>query len=137
MNEFGSRLRELRLQQKLSLRSLAEKSTLSYSFIGSLEKGRFNPSRESIYALASSLNADANELLTLAGFLPDKNPDALDLNDKLFNPTEKEFIGNMKELSIEQIFEIPLTFRGKELKDEDKMSMISFLQTLLDLKEGK
>ncbi|EGQ27531.1 XRE family transcriptional regulator [Sporosarcina newyorkensis 2681] len=77
MNKFGEQIRQLRKSKKLTLRNLAEKSNLSYSFIASLEKGRYNPSRESIYSIAKSLDADVNELLMLAGFLPDQ-PDTIE-----------------------------------------------------------
>jgi transcriptional regulator with XRE-family HTH domain len=137
MNEFGNRLRELRVERKWSLRHLADKSKLSYSFIGSLEKGRFHPSRESISALAQALDADTNELLMLAGFLPDQPPSVSKEPDSDFTPKEKAFLKNLQELSLEELMDTPLTFRGKELKAEDKASMISFLQTLLDLREGK
>ncbi|WP_430541075.1 helix-turn-helix domain-containing protein [Sporosarcina thermotolerans] len=52
MNKFGIRIRKLRENKGLTLRSLATQSNLSYSFIASLEKGRYNPSRESIHSLA-------------------------------------------------------------------------------------
>jgi len=43
VNNFGTEIRKLRKEKKLTLRSLAERSNLSYSFIASLEKGRYNP----------------------------------------------------------------------------------------------
>lgn len=71
MDGFGKKLRELRLKRDMSLRDLGERSGLSYSFIGSLEKGRFKPSRETVYSLAEALNHPADELLLLAGFAPE------------------------------------------------------------------
>ncbi|EFM09198.1 transcriptional regulator, XRE family [Paenibacillus curdlanolyticus YK9] len=70
-NKLGQTIRLLRLTNNLSLRDLAEKSGISYSFISSVEKGRFAPSRETTIALAEALKgADLNELLMLAGFAP-------------------------------------------------------------------
>jgi transcriptional regulator with XRE-family HTH domain len=69
--KLGQTLRLLRLTNNLSLRDLAEKSGISYSFISSIEKGRFSPSRDTIIALGQALiGADTNELLMLAGFAP-------------------------------------------------------------------
>ena len=68
MTNFGRKLKELRLRGNLSLRDLGERSGVSYSFIGSLESGRFNPSRETVVSLAKALGADENEFLLLAGF---------------------------------------------------------------------
>jgi transcriptional regulator with XRE-family HTH domain len=74
MGGFGKKLRELRLKKDMSLRDLGELSGLSYSFIGSLEKERFKPSRETVYSLAKALNHPADELLLLAGFAPETPP---------------------------------------------------------------
>ncbi|WP_317972039.1 helix-turn-helix transcriptional regulator [Paenibacillus sp. CCS19] len=69
--KLGHTIRLLRLTNNLSLRDLAERSGISYSFISSIEKGRFSPSRDTIIALGQALEgADSNELLMLAGFAP-------------------------------------------------------------------
>ncbi|MDR6878618.1 helix-turn-helix transcriptional regulator [Bacillus sp. 3255] len=71
MVQFGRQIRELRKQNHLTLRELGERSGVSYSFINSIENNRFNPSRETVIALADALNrADKDELLLLAGFAP-------------------------------------------------------------------
>lgn len=69
--KLGHTIRRLRLTNNMSLRDLAEKSGISYSFISSIEKGRFSPSRDTIVALGQALSgADLNELLMRAGFAP-------------------------------------------------------------------
>ena len=74
MEEFGRKIRDLRLKNDLSLRDLSERSGVSYSFINSIEKNRYKPSRETVIALANALNgADKDELLLLAGFSPENN----------------------------------------------------------------
>ncbi|KRF35849.1 helix-turn-helix domain-containing protein [Paenibacillus sp. Soil787] len=71
MVQFGIRIRRLRQQNHFSLRELGERSGVSYSFINSIENNRFNPSRETVIALADALrSADKDELLLLAGFAP-------------------------------------------------------------------
>ncbi|WP_303969551.1 helix-turn-helix domain-containing protein [Sporosarcina ureae] len=75
MNEFGNCLRKLRTQGQMSLRYLAERANLSYSFIDSLEKGRYKPTREAVYTLSEELKTDANMLMKLAGYAPDEKVD--------------------------------------------------------------
>jgi transcriptional regulator with XRE-family HTH domain len=71
MVQFGIRIRRLRQQHNFSLRELGELSGVSYSFINSIENNRFNPSRETVIALADALSfSDKDELLLLAGFAP-------------------------------------------------------------------
>ncbi|BFT75243.1 helix-turn-helix domain-containing protein [Paenibacillus sp. P36] len=71
MVQFGLQIRQLRKMNHLTLRELGERSGVSYSFINSIENNRFNPSRETVIALADALNrADKDELLLLAGFAP-------------------------------------------------------------------
>ena len=71
MNEFGEYLKSVRTQKKLTLRELANRSGLSYSFIGALERGKFKPSRETIKSLSESLNEPYENLSLLAGYLPE------------------------------------------------------------------
>ncbi|MDU0203816.1 MULTISPECIES: helix-turn-helix transcriptional regulator [Paenibacillus] len=71
MVQFGLQIRQLRKMNHFTLRELGERSGVSYSFINSIENNRFNPSRETVIALADALNsADKDELLLLAGFAP-------------------------------------------------------------------
>ncbi|NOU77191.1 helix-turn-helix domain-containing protein [Paenibacillus sp. LMG 31458] len=78
MVQFGIRIRHLRQQNNFSLRELGERSGVSYSFINSIENNRFNPSRETVIALADALrSADKDDLLLLAGFAPTEE-EALD-----------------------------------------------------------
>ena len=129
MNKFGTRIRQLRKEKNLTLRSLAERSSLSYSFIASLEKGRYNPSRESIHSLASPLDADVNELLKLAGFHPEPHEtiEQRAENDAGDHSTYTE------PFALENILEKSVTFQGQELKKADKIALIAFLQTMSGL----
>ncbi|PID16990.1 hypothetical protein CSV63_03645 [Sporosarcina sp. P34] len=72
MNDFGNHLHMLRKQAQMSLRYLAERVNLSYSFIDSLEKGMYTPTREVVCTLAEELETDVDELLDLAGYMPNE-----------------------------------------------------------------
>ncbi|WP_186673038.1 helix-turn-helix transcriptional regulator [Sporosarcina sp. BP05] len=133
MNKFGTRIRKLREEKKLTLRSLAEQSNLSYSFIASLEKGRYNPSRESIFSLAAPLDADVNELLMLAGFLPKQHETAEQQAENYSGDHSK----GKDQFVLENIMDMSVTFQGVELKKADKIALIAFLVTVSGLKESE
>ena len=127
MNEFGIRLRKLREQRQMTLRYLADLANLSYSFIASLEKGRYNPSRETICALAAALEADENELLILAGYLPNETVDQAISSSKNSKSS--------KVLELENLLQEQISFNGVKLSDEDKNALLAFMQTMYSLKK--
>ncbi len=133
MNKFGTEICKLRKEKKLTLRSLAERSNLSYSFIASLEKGRYNPSRESIYSLANPLDADVKELLMLAGFLPEQYET---IAQQAKNQTTEHSKSN-EQFALENIMKMSVTFQGLELKKNDKIALIAFLETMSGLMESE
>ena len=105
---LGKKIRQLRLSNDLSLRDLAAKSKVSFSFISSIEKNRYNASRETIIALADALEgSNKNELLLLAGFAPEEN-------DPSPNITQQ------KESEVESDFSIAFLGGGKEVLDEEE-----------------
>ncbi len=59
---FGAALRELRLRRHLTQEQLAERSGLSYKFVGEVERGQGNPALTSIAGLASGLGIGLPEL---------------------------------------------------------------------------
>lgn len=126
MNEFGIRLRKLREQRQMTLRYLADLANLSYSFIASLEKGRYNPSRETICALAAALEADKNELLILAGYLPNETVDQAISSSKNSKSS--------KVLELENLLQEQISFNGVKLSDADKNALLAFMQTMYSLK---
>ncbi len=84
--EFGARLRELRIQVGLNQRELADKIGVNFTYLSKIESGVMPPPSEKvILRLAEVLNADRDELMTLAGKIPSdivqilKNREALQL----------------------------------------------------------
>lgn len=73
---FGERVRELRHAKGWSLRVLAEKVDVGFTYLSRIENGRLNfgdyPSNALIHRLADSLDADEDELLVLAERVPDR-----------------------------------------------------------------
>lgn len=74
-NLFGQRIRELRQEQGLSLRGLAPKVGVGFTYLCKIENGRLDfgdyPSEALIHKLAEALNADEDELLLLAEKVPE------------------------------------------------------------------
>jgi transcriptional regulator with XRE-family HTH domain len=76
MNRFGQRIRQLRRQTGLSLRDLAPKVNVGFTYLSKVETGRLDfgsyPSEALIHKLAEALDADEDELLLLAEKIPTK-----------------------------------------------------------------
>ena len=68
---FGDCLHQLRQRKKLSVRTLAEKVEVDFSYISQIEHGKKQPSKDLVIRLARALGADEDEFLMAAGHLPD------------------------------------------------------------------
>lgn len=73
---FGERVRELRHAKGWSLRDLAAKVDVGFTYLSRVETGRMNfgdyPSDALIHRLADALDADEEELLVLAERIPER-----------------------------------------------------------------
>ncbi len=72
---FGDRVRELRKLRRLTQQKLAERLSVSLSYISKVENARLNagdyPSEGFVLKLADALDADADELLLLTDRVPE------------------------------------------------------------------
>ena len=72
---FGQRVRELRREKEWSLRDLAAKVDVGFTYLSRVENERLNygdyPSDAMIHRLADALEADEEELLILAKRVPE------------------------------------------------------------------
>lgn len=72
--KFGPRIRELRHEKGWSLRELAAKVDVGFTYLSRVENERLNfgdyPSDALIHRLADALDADEEELLVLAERIP-------------------------------------------------------------------
>ncbi len=75
MATFGTKVRELRHAKGWSLRDLAEKVGVGFTYLSRVENERLNfgdyPSDALIHRLADALDADEGELLLLAKRIPE------------------------------------------------------------------
>lgn len=72
---FGERIRELRLAKDLTLRALATKVKVTFTYLSKIENGKLSfgefPSDDLILKLAKTLDADSDDLLILAEKIPE------------------------------------------------------------------
>jgi transcriptional regulator with XRE-family HTH domain len=73
---FGERVRNLRIAKKWTLRDLAPRVSVGFTYISKVENGKLDfgdyPSEPLIRRLAEALDADVDELLLLAKKVPDQ-----------------------------------------------------------------
>lgn len=62
---FGLKIRQLRLDKKLSLSEVAEKANFSISYLNEIEKGKKYPKTEKIMALSEALGVEYDSLVSL------------------------------------------------------------------------
>jgi transcriptional regulator with XRE-family HTH domain len=60
---FGALIRQLRTERRLTQEALAERTDLSVSYIGFIERGENVPTLTIVLNLADALNIDAAELV--------------------------------------------------------------------------
>lgn len=72
---FGEKIRSLRQESELTLRDLAGRVGVGFTYLSKIENSKLDfgdaPSRKLIHKLADALNADEHELLLLAGKVPE------------------------------------------------------------------
>lgn len=72
---LGTRLRELRKAKQLTLRQLADRVEVGFTYLSKIENGKLedghSPSDQLLVRMAEELAADATELLLLAEKIPD------------------------------------------------------------------
>jgi transcriptional regulator with XRE-family HTH domain len=75
MADFGEYIKNLREQHKLSLRDVAAKTGMSYSYLTQIEHGRRKaPGPELLKRLAPVYGVSVRDLLKAAGYLEDIKP---------------------------------------------------------------
>jgi transcriptional regulator with XRE-family HTH domain len=63
---IGLRIRELRRAGKLSQEALAEKTGISSKYLSSIERGKENPTLDTVINLAGALGVEIHELFNFA-----------------------------------------------------------------------
>ncbi|MEA5139495.1 helix-turn-helix domain-containing protein [Arcicella rigui] len=103
---FGLKIRQLRLDKKLSLSEVAEKSNLSISYLNEIEKGKKYPKTEKIMALSEALEIDYDSLVSLK-LSKQLEPIAELLNSNILTELPLEIFGVEPSDFIELMSEAP------------------------------
>ncbi|HEY6160647.1 MAG TPA: helix-turn-helix transcriptional regulator [Bacteroidia bacterium] len=72
---FGSRLRQVRKERKMSQEELAHLAGIAVSQVGRIERGVLNPSISTLFAIARALEVEPKELFDFKEKLIRKSPD--------------------------------------------------------------
>jgi HTH-type transcriptional regulator, competence development regulator len=105
---FGERVRELRKAKNLTLRDVAAKVDINFTYLSKIENGKLDftdfPSEKLIRKLAKVLDGDVDELLLLAEKVPDEikkrvieRPDAFRKFAKLDDKTLDKLLEELGE----------------------------------------
>ncbi|APV45257.1 Helix-turn-helix domain-containing protein [Dehalogenimonas formicexedens] len=79
MPDFAGYIRQLRQKQRLSLRDVAQKTGISYSYLAQIEQGRRNPpGPDFMKRLAPVYQVTLKDLLRAAGYLEENEPSLSD-----------------------------------------------------------
>jgi Helix-turn-helix. len=65
IKSIGSRIRELRVANKLSQEELSHEADVPLSQIGRIERGEVNPTISTLYVIAVALNTDLKTLVDI------------------------------------------------------------------------
>lgn len=108
MNTFGERIRELRKSKGYSLRALGPQVGVGFTYLSKVESGKLDfgdyPSSALIQRLAEALDADADELLLLAGRIPDSIADRIREQPeafRVFAQCDAEKLTELKEIALQ------------------------------------
>lgn len=103
--DIGNKLKELRKQQKLTLKELSQKTNISISFISDIENRRRNPSIDNLKILANALNVQVNYFFDGSEFKEETKLDEYINKNKIFfskfeklNDKDKDKIIKMIEM---------------------------------------
>jgi transcriptional regulator with XRE-family HTH domain len=83
LQSLGEFIRRRRKLANLSLRQLAERTTLSNPYLSQIERGLHQPSVRVLKLLAGALNVSAETLLTQAGLLDGTPPERSPVQDAI------------------------------------------------------
>ena len=115
---LGAFIREQRKRANLSLRQLAEMTSLSNPYLSQVERGLHQPSVRVLKAISDALNLSAETLLTQAGLIDaiaagrDAGATASGTGDQPFVPDTEQAIRADKRLSEDQKSALIVVYRS-------------------------
>lgn len=120
--KIGEKLKQVRKNAKLTQRELAEKCSMSRSYLADLERDRYNPSIDTLQTIANALNISVNIF-----FEDDSNKNVEEKTAKAeediinsFSDEEKMLLEKVKTLSPEKARTILKMIEAFEEENKDK-----------------
>ncbi|RTE09310.1 helix-turn-helix domain-containing protein [Paenibacillus whitsoniae] len=111
---IGANIKRFRKERKLTQVELAEKSSLSRSYLADIEGDRYNPSVETLKSIAEALNIPTHHLLDEDNAPPPVWATSKDLRD-------------FKKMLLE---DTPVMFDGVPLDQEDKDKVMKVMEAI-------
>ncbi len=109
MNKFGDRIRELRKAKGYSLRQLAPLVGVGFSYLSKVERGRLDfdgtASESLVHRLATVLESDKDELLMLAGRIPEALADRIREQPEVFRvfaQCDSQSLSALKDIALQR-----------------------------------
>ncbi len=90
--DIGSKIRELRLRQGITLKVLSSATNLTASLLSQVERGLANPSVSSLHKIAEALHVSIGsffENFEVSNLLEDKNPNLPNTSQLVHEPSRK------------------------------------------------
>ncbi|MCD9026013.1 helix-turn-helix domain-containing protein [Cohnella silvisoli] len=118
---IGKNVKMYRKQRKLTQHELAEKATLSRSYLADLEADRYNPSVDTLKTIADALQIRVHELLDEG-------------NEQMLSPREERDIATKLESMMSELeSDVALSFHGEPMDEEERELLRISLENSLRL----
>lgn len=111
---IGLNIKSWRKHRGMTQYQLAEKTNLSRSYVADIERGRYNPSVETLDSISRALNIKISELIDEQS----KNPDSHEESE-------------LADIPIERLNQYTLSYKGHTLSKEEADDVIELLEAAL------
>ncbi|MGG6437422.1 helix-turn-helix transcriptional regulator [Saccharococcus caldoxylosilyticus] len=114
---IGDNIRIFRKKAKMTQMELAQKANISRSYLADVERNRYNPSLETLKAIASALNVPVNSLI---GEEDDKNSNHDNQLPELTEKDERDIAKDLQRIMDSLESREGLMYDGEPMDEETK-----------------
>ncbi|CAM4182384.1 helix-turn-helix domain-containing protein [Paenibacillus alkaliterrae] len=135
---IGENIKNYRKAKRLTQVELADKANISRSYIADIERDRYNPSLDTLTAIANVLKVSANELLGMSSRVSEEDyaEGYTDDSNGLSAREERDIATDLERMIGELESNEALAFHGEPMDDETKELMRISLENSLRLAKG-
>lgn len=120
----GERIKMLRKERKLTQLQLADKANLSRSYLGDIERDRYNPSLATLKTIADALDIHVSEIVETENLLHEE-PAKYNEND------EKDIAKRMEDIKKDLENTDGLSFSGEPMSEEAIESLMEAMEHIV------